>query len=527
MPSEYDDFVASPIQSLVTDERQRAISTASASANSIQVTELRWAQANPAGRVTQESESSILLWNFDVAKADLKPEHTSALVALSNPGLLLADRSQLTFVITGYASATGAPNENSRIAQARAAYAGAWLDARGFTTVLTNAWPGVVPGADGSDPVLLAHGRAARVERLDPPPARTSNTPDDPISAPEFVYEASLKPDGTTVPMQFATGPDEASVAIPLEDIQIFKFPPPPQLVGAIILSGTVRCVFGDAASQGKFRAEARVGYGAWGVELKAKINDSVKAVLRLTEPKDGKSGVIGIGAQFGNFTFRFQSKAAFARLEWSLPSISLPPIHLDSVGVDVTCSLEPKLGGEIGPGPALLGEFGIGAWEVGADGALTDAAVASLGSVGLAALSAAVVLALVVTIPARADSEAFGYAVLLAQRNGFAARIAVAITGANQSQSDAYLSSWGATPNDDTGLAVRKAIYAGFTLADQQLSALSAADLATRVRGLTAKYGTDSSGNPDLQFNHVANRVLDALGGTDSTGGPPSLGAL
>src|SRR3954453_19270283 len=81
--------------------------------------ERRWSRANPEGRVLSSDDGSLVLWNYDVGAAELKPSHRAALSGYADT-YRLAVAGGGRIAIEGHASATGAEAANLQLSRQRA-----------------------------------------------------------------------------------------------------------------------------------------------------------------------------------------------------------------------------------------------------------------------------------------------------------------------------------------------------------------------------------------------------------------------
>jgi hypothetical protein len=140
-----------------------------------------------------------------------------------------------------------------------------------------------------------------------------------------------------------------------------------------------------------------------------------------------------------------------------------------------------------------------------------------------LAALSSAVLMALVVTSPSWTRQQAIEYTQALADRSGFAARVALAVSGATRDASDVWLQGWSNTPETS-----RASVGIGYSRANLELQNLrDAGTYDDRIAQLAQAYGLDSNGSKDLDYDHVASRILGRLGGRSSSAPVASLSLL
>lgn len=516
------EFITEPVQMLVQQPRQDAIAGLP-QVSAVQEAELSWASAHSAGGVNFIGSNRAELWNFDVGKADLKPEHIAALNQLLGPTALLLDRSQFngSFIATGYASRTGGASENAQLALARAQSVATWLQGAGIpkdATITQSGWPGM-PAGDSTDPVTLAVNRSVAVERVDPPTPATPPAA-DPNTPPSWSV-AVLNPGDSPTAISI---PDSVTIKMPLPSKAMIKMPPPDELQGSLNLSGELQLGFHSSGDRENFQAALERGEEGLSLELEAKVADGVKQTLHLSAPSGGEGGLIQAGVELGETTpvkIQFQTKPAFLSIEWTFQELDFGEIEV--FGTMVTLKLEVKIEGEVGPGPALLKRFGIGEAEATPEEIAGGVALADVAAVTLAALSAAVVMFLVLDLPESTQRAAVEYAMGLAERSGFAARVTIDVVGGTRDQADAFLEGWRNTPDTN-----RTAVGIGYNRATQQLQDLKkAGTYDNRIKALGATYWVDADHKPDLDFKNVANRILDKLGGTSSNAPSPLLSAL
>src|SRR5215212_10217206 len=101
-----------------------------ATVTTLEQVEGQWARTNPQGQAEQAPNGALALWNFAVGSAELKPEHEAALRAFVRVRLLPV-RTQTSFVVSGFASRTGAEGANDALAVRRAETVARWLNALG------------------------------------------------------------------------------------------------------------------------------------------------------------------------------------------------------------------------------------------------------------------------------------------------------------------------------------------------------------------------------------------------------------
>jgi outer membrane protein OmpA-like peptidoglycan-associated protein len=521
MAVEAQDWVTGPATRYVADARTAALATPRARTAQDKA-EIAWTNAHNAGGVKYIGTNRLELWNFDVGKATLKPEHIAALKQLLNATVMLVNRSTFngSFVATGYASRTGGAAENAQLALARAQAVGTWLSDAGFPqdSIITQSnWPGM-PAGNSTDPVTLAVNRSVAVERVDPPVPAAPPAPDP--NVPPAWTVAILKPGASPSAISV---PDSVTLKIPIESPPLIEMPPPPQLQGSVKVSGEIQLGFHSPGEREKFQAALEKGAEGLSLELEGKLADGVKQTLHLGAPTEGESGLIRAGVELGEHTpvkIELQTKPAFIAIEWTFSELDFGEVEV--FGTTVTLKFEGKIAGEIGPGPELLERFGITSAEAGGTAA-GGVALADVATGVLAALSAAVVMYLVLDIPRSTQRAAVEYGMGLAERSGFAARVTIDVVGGTRDQAESFLQLWNNTPDLN-----RTSVGAGYNRATQQLQDLrKAGTYDSRIKQLVATYGVDSNGKTDLDFDHVANRILDALGGTSSSAPSPAISAL
>ena len=304
-------------------------------------------------------------------------------------------------------------------------------------------------------------------------------------------------------------------------------------LRGQVTVSATL--INKESTNQTKF--SARRNNGRWAGELKGKILDWFKGAVRVNPGDANRPGVISLSAELQErFTIRWQTdpkavlRGDITINKFPIPPKSSPPWHLDSIDCDVAGSIDVVAVIEIGAGDELLNKFKLTEADLTAEGALTDTAIAGLGPLDVALLIAGIIvgwLGFVISDIENAQNDTLSWGVTLGDRNGFAAQIALAITGADTSELDTFLDGWKYTTPESHDV-VLNAVLKGRLRAQGQLQALSPADYATRIQSLTDKYGKiPSTGKPDPDFRRVATNLLVALGGVDRNGPPATLDSL
>ncbi len=263
------DFITDVTQTFVDTPARVAISPPR-QLSDVERAELDWSRANPWGGAGQPSDNPLVLWNFDVAKANLKAEHIAALRGLvaaveGLPGLGVASYNG-TFVVTGYASRTGTETVNTSFGQFRAAAVQTWLTARGFRTVIGQS--GGIDDTGAQDGEALARARRVEISRLD------AATP--PSTPPDWMIPPAT--DGSLI----CAGIGTVNIDLDFAELGIWQFPPPPQIVGKVVFVGKVRLVFDNPEMCQQVALTLNV-LNPGGTKIDKQISDAVRARLSLS----------------------------------------------------------------------------------------------------------------------------------------------------------------------------------------------------------------------------------------------------
>ena len=146
-----------------------------------------WEAANSAGGAELRDERTLVLWNFAVGSAALKPEHRAALRSfLDANGLLFLDGST-RLVIDGHASSSGSDTLNSGLSSSRAAGVAAWFVAQGrfgAERIDQRGHGEAQPLLPNTSPESMARNRRVEIT-INAPGARPPRGTDEPAPGPE------------------------------------------------------------------------------------------------------------------------------------------------------------------------------------------------------------------------------------------------------------------------------------------------------------------------------------------------------
>jgi hypothetical protein len=352
-----------------------------------QSTERAWAAENPAGMVTARSSSHVILWNFDVARGDLKAEHAAELDRLVAVARIWLQLTDATLAIDGHASRSGAEAENESIAGDRARAAAQYLQDRGFSrrrmTVSQHGesrpWvPNITSAAMARNrrveirAVGLPEAKPAPRPKLPPPPGRP------PRPSPPQVRLGQMLPSGS-----FEIEADIVEGRIPLGDWIVY---PKLHMKFKFLLnterSGTVELALTKE-----------------GLETGAKAKVAEWAELKGTATPEG----LEVGFEFGKiplqpellFDIRNPHKPLIFKIKpdaYRLGDRELAP------GVVFAVEVEPEGEFRVGPSPQLLAKIAARTGlQLGAAEAST--AVVGIETGSLAAAAGVAVGAVVVSL--------------------------------------------------------------------------------------------------------------------------------
>ena len=479
---------------------------AGGSQSSAQQIENAWSDAHPGGQATGAAEGNAIdLWNFDVARADLKPEHLRALEQFIK--LSRMQPELVTAIATGYASSTGSGQANFRLATQRAQAVADWCDQNGLPGVIVSNG-GIPPGDDGES---FARARSVHLEVTGPPPP--------PAVTPLW----KVLPGKAAAPPVTAQCGVKNTIDVDGGPWTFYSLPPNGWLMGDFSFTGKIRFKFEDpracVAAQESISALSPAG----SIKITGQVTDDLALRVSVSRQWD-KAATAALTALVGEggweWEIGLQTQANFLVLK--TPTFSLTEmvggpqklVQFTWDGAKVTVQIAGQFQFAGGPGPLLiepLAEWAAGL-EIGAvEGAALIGALATCAAIFYLTIDAAV----------NADAEGLRRAGLVAQRMGFAAQLAVIITtGAADQDADQFLSGW-----DEPRLSqIRNVVDQARRDAVAQVDALGDQKDA-RVSALRGKYAQDQSGGP-LRYNTVAAALYAAAGGA-ATGGPASLNQL
>jgi len=498
------DFITDVTQTFVDTPARVAISPPR-QLSDVERAELDWSRANPWGGAGQPSDNPLVLWNFDVAKANLKAEHIAALRGLvaaveGLPGLGVASYNG-TFVVTGYASRTGTETVNTSFGQFRAAAVQTWLTARGFRTVIGQS--GGIDDTGAQDGEALARARRVEISRLD------AATP--PSTPPDWMIPPAT--DGSLI----CAGIGTVNIDLDFAELGIWQFPPPPQIVGKVVFVGKVRLVFDNPEMCQQVALTLNV-LNPGGTKIDKQISDAVRARLSLSATPG--SAPVAASLLFGGRDLQWELgvQAKPDLLFLKAPAIPMASdLSLDFGVAKARLRLLGQFQASIGPGPALVEP--VKAWVAGLGLTVGEAA-----ALVTALVIPPLVMYLMIDEIGTADAAGLRRASLLASRLGFAAEVAISVgTAGSDALADTMLQSYGEPRLKQMKIVVGVARRTAVT----QMSALAADAKSKLLSHLTDTYGVNANGAKDLDYFHVAVRMFSALGGTSPTGDMPSLSLL
>lgn len=131
-------------------------------------TERSWAKEHPEPMTSIVRSDQLDLWNYPVNGTDLAPSHQQVIREFAREVFLEPSTSAAEFVVTGYASATGAETHNASLADVRAQGVGKFLRSAGFTHVGAGAGT-LESGSQNASGLSYARQRRVVVELFLPP----------------------------------------------------------------------------------------------------------------------------------------------------------------------------------------------------------------------------------------------------------------------------------------------------------------------------------------------------------------------
>ena len=518
--------------------------TPPAAVTTLEQLERQWARTNPQGQAEQTPDGALALWNFDVGSAELKPEHEAALRALVYIRVI-AERQASSFVVSGFASRTGAESANAALAVRRAETVARWLNALGFFDSTVAQDPGIqrVPGDDGRS---LARNRRVEVRKYDRFPA----TP-PPTIAPEFIQDrisATTQP-AVTPPSPAPINPprpqatsEELAVPdwIPARLATGFTFPEAEigrvdnQWVKAQIrFEGALRVVGGDQRSRIQVELMAKEANRVE-TSLSYAITDWLAGVIVYEAPdvmgpvQDKRPNVrggltftpsnveLGLAGEIEIHVKPLRWQDEFVYLSFGVTA--LVPVTL--FGQQITVAVTGKLEITGVPGPATLrlaARIATAATRLGAATAAEAAAVAP----AYAFMAAVVILTTTFIVANATGIEAvrqsgLRHAQRISGRDAFAARVAFEVVGQPaQGELESLMGEWRRFLDPEVSATAGRC----YNDAGRQIEALrSAGQLDASRTQWTTRYGQEGE-QPDLSFHGVRMRIFEALGGYSADG--------
>jgi outer membrane protein OmpA-like peptidoglycan-associated protein len=339
--------------------------------------ERAWAAEHAQGEVIEEGPDHLILWNFDVDRADLKPEHLVALERFAARLPLVFLASGVALQIDGHASRSGTVQENDSISILRANVVFEYLLGRGLDGERTNI------GYLGSSQPLLPNftGAAmARNRRVDLRIVRRAPEPEPPRPIPQ--------PPERRRPPERPQPEVELGKRLPNGSVEFKKELDP----GMAIPMGPYVLWYPSGQITGKYRMKSSRGgsavlqFGEKGsnVQFKAKLNE-------LAEFKLDSAGSVSIGfvgkILDSEIVFDWVKAAKGKWVGYNISkSFSSPDYEWpEGSGVHWEVDVKIELKSFFGPSPAGLAKLGLSAAGTGA-GAAGGEAVAT----GVAAFGAA-----------------------------------------------------------------------------------------------------------------------------------------
>jgi outer membrane protein OmpA-like peptidoglycan-associated protein len=479
------EFTETPRKQFVDDAAHEATAAPRAITNLDRI-ELAWARANPQGLVETPSSSRLVLANFEVGRARLKPEHLTAIKRFLALQLLAPEASTAQFFIVGHTSATGDERSNLQLSRQRADAVARFIVSLRFPPQsLVAEGRGERDPADSSgSSAALARNRRAEITITIPEPP-TVRAPD--LRIPAESQQPPVEPD----PLSFL--PMSGRV----------EWSPPPLPLGTL----KTPYVIVQGSLEGRVRIEAVGGRRLTVTPLKLKggsidrsavetqLVDGIRAKFNWSPTADARRPSVAF--QFTDRWLKPEIEAVIDPLFPVVVTVQTPtwvPITMIGEG---SVSFNGRLKFKVGPGEKTLERFGV---AVGA--ALGTAGVVALGTVvGTAALTIAFA-----EMVDWAREEGMRRAQLLAVRDGFAARMAFDVTGRKQvAELNTQIAAWKIFRDR----RVRDAAINGYEQANAELDGLNSAGRDALLTTLGQVFGS-------TDFTETQRRIFQALGGTN-----------
>src|SRR6266487_369554 len=178
------DFVSTPRRDLVDAARDRGL-RGTPQQSALESEEIAWERANPMGQADVPEENELILWNFGVARSELKGEHVAQLRRFLGFLGSFAKAWDGSFTVIGHASHSGSSQENEELAEERALSVMRALKEFGFRNVYSENRGASEPRDYGTNGMALARNRRVEIRKSGPTPSA------GPDVAPRFVIPGS------------------------------------------------------------------------------------------------------------------------------------------------------------------------------------------------------------------------------------------------------------------------------------------------------------------------------------------------
>jgi hypothetical protein len=448
-----------------------------------------WQGTNPAGRVEKLARDEVVLWNFAIGRAELKPEHLAALQDAMGMKQL---SPSVSATILGFASMSGEASGNTRLAHARARAVSDWLTQFQNTDALDQteddqspartASPALVGGSvqSATDGESMARSRAVLVSLV----AATSDggsVPPSPVLVP--------LPDGGPPVVATCSGRSELTVRI--TKAPLGTIPRNGWLDGTVFVDGTAKVTLADGKPCSSLALALDPGDQSVASKFTAQLSDYL--AVKLDEQFGPKGAKAGLSAAVGwgkPWSFEIGVKAGSQNwLTVTSPKFSTTlgagePGAFSWGPQKVTVALELTLVFEGRPGEKTL-EM-LSDWAAGLEMSAAELAGFAGGIVASVAL-----FYFIIEAAADADANALQRAATMAAQDGYLAELAAALSDeGTEEQVAGYLNPWSDPQLPHMGTQAE----AGRRLALRQLGALGS-QLEPRIGELRRKYAVGSDG--------------------------------
>ena len=464
--------------------------------------EQEWSRAHPEGRVNRSDDGSISLWNFDIGKSDLKPEHAAALDDYIRSCVLMAPSS---VVAGGYTSTTGPDKQNFDLGLARAQAVADYCFRAGLKTVD----PGNAGVFGDGTGLSMATARSVRVD--DGNPLRAAPAP--PVARLVGGAPSTVGSPSTPLVLSF---PIPGVIDIETGALPIYEIPDALWIAGKLTFTGKIRFTFASREVWSSLQLAFDGGSDVSALKVTHQLCDGIAARLSVkTDRTAALSAIVGpqqweVGVQSGPYPM-FVKTQTFPLVK---PLVLGDDYAQQWGGSEVTVALSGQLQFSFRPGSEA--ELMVSEWFAGLEIAAAEAAVLVGGVVSVGAIFYSL---------AKLGDPANGLrrAGLLAGRMGYAGGLAVTVAhGGTESDADAFLKGW----HDDANLrAMAEVVDSARRQATADLDGLHDGR-AAKIATLQSRFAAvDDAQIPT--YGTVAARLLAALGGADPGGDGPSLSVL